>query len=123
MVIFLLSLAGIPPLAGFFSKFVLFSTAINAGSWFIWLAVAGIINSAISLYYYARIIKFMYVLPDEESKLERFRKASARFKDRLAASRPMVVVAAIIMLAVIVIGLYPQPFLDVCLRAGEALLP
>jgi len=123
MVIFMLSLAGIPPLAGFFSKFVLFSTAINAGSWYIWLAVAGILNSAISLYYYARIIKFMYVLPDKESHVKRFAELSGRFKERLTNSRSMVVIVTLIMLAVIVIGIYPEPFLELCVRAGEALIP
>lgn len=66
MAIFLLSLAGIPPLAGFASKFTLFSSAVYASidpgpSWLIWLAVAGVLNSALSLYYYARVIKYMYM--------------------------------------------------------------
>jgi len=64
LAIFLLSLAGIPPFGGFFSKFVLFSSAINAApynSWMVWLAVAGVLNSALSLYYYARVIRYMYI--------------------------------------------------------------
>ena len=66
MTIMLFSLAGIPPLAGFASKFVLFSGAIYASEiageqWLLWLAVAAIINSAISLYYYARVVKYMYL--------------------------------------------------------------
>jgi NADH-quinone oxidoreductase subunit N len=60
MAIFLLSLVGLPPFGGFFSKFVLFSSAVNAGGWYIWLAVAGVLNSALSLYYYARVLRFMY---------------------------------------------------------------
>ncbi len=58
MVFFLLSLAGVPPLAGFLSKFVLFAAAIDSDLAI--LAVLGIINSAISLYYYAHVIKAMY---------------------------------------------------------------
>lgn len=60
--IFLLSLTGIPPFFGFVGKFYLFSAIISKGSTFyIFLAIAGVINSAISLYYYARIIKAMYL--------------------------------------------------------------
>ncbi len=68
MTIFLLSLAGIPPLAGFFSKFFLFSSAINAmqfSTWFVVLAISGVLNSALSLYYYARVIWYMYILEPE----------------------------------------------------------
>src|SRR5438128_6931724 len=65
MLVFLLSLAGIPPLGGFFSKFVLFSSAVNASAfnpWYLALAVSGVLNSALSLYYYARVIWYMYIL-------------------------------------------------------------
>jgi len=68
MAIFLLSLAGIPPLGGFFSKFILFSSAVNAASfsqWYIALAISGVLNSALSLYYYARVIWYMYILDPE----------------------------------------------------------
>ena len=58
MMIFLVSLTGIPPFAGFFGKFFLFKAVIDKG--FYWLAFVGLINSVISLYYYARIIKAMY---------------------------------------------------------------
>ncbi|HYT00447.1 MAG TPA: NADH-quinone oxidoreductase subunit N [Thermoplasmata archaeon] len=69
MMIFLLSLAGIPPLGGFFSKFVLFSSAVNAAAfnpWYLALAVSGVLNSALSLYYYARVIWYMYILEPED---------------------------------------------------------
>jgi len=72
MTIFLLSLAGIPPFGGFFSKFVLFSSAVSAGSyniWFIILAISGVLNSALSLYYYARLIWFMYILEPERKEV------------------------------------------------------
>jgi NADH-quinone oxidoreductase subunit N len=58
MCIFLFSLAGIPPAAGFIGKFYLFSGAIQAG--YIWLAVIGVLNSAASVYYYLRVMVFMY---------------------------------------------------------------
>lgn len=68
MTIFLFSLAGIPPLGGFFSKFFLFGSAVNAmqfSSWYVVLAIAGVLNSALSVYYYARVIWYMYILEPE----------------------------------------------------------
>ena len=65
MFIFLFSLAGIPPAAGFIGKFYLFSGAIQAG--YIWLAIIGVLNSAASVYYYLRVMVFMYFKePNEE---------------------------------------------------------
>src|SRR5476651_633233 len=59
MLMFMLSLGGIPPTAGFMGKFWLFSAAIDAH--YYWLAVIGVLNSAVSLYYYIRIVVFMYL--------------------------------------------------------------
>src|SRR5699024_6379002 len=55
MTVFMMSLAGIPLGGGFFSKYFLFYGAITAGFW--WLAAVGIINSALSLYFYSRVLK------------------------------------------------------------------
>ena len=68
MSIFLLSLAGIPPLAGFFGKLYLFSAAVESG--WIWLAVVGMINSVISAYYYLRVTVAMFMVEPEEGKAE-----------------------------------------------------
>ena len=61
LTLFLLSLTGIPPLAGFISKFILWSGAVQAG--FMWLAVAAIINSALSTYYYFLILRRIWGFP------------------------------------------------------------
>ncbi len=58
MTIFLLSMAGIPPLGGFMAKFYVFSAAVKEK--FYWLAILGVINSAVSVYYYLRVTIFMY---------------------------------------------------------------
>jgi NADH-quinone oxidoreductase subunit N len=58
MCIFLFSLMGIPPTAGFSGKFYIFAGAVKAG--YIWLAVIGVLNSAVSLYYYLRVMVYMY---------------------------------------------------------------
>jgi NADH-quinone oxidoreductase subunit N len=67
MTIFLFCLTGIPPFAGFIGKFYLFAALINKELY--WLAIVGILNSVISLYYYARIIKAMYVDAPLESSI------------------------------------------------------
>ncbi len=115
MTILLFSLAGIPPLAGFASKVVLFSSPIQgsvAGTeWLVWLAVAGIINSAISLYYYARVVKYMYVDELEENAPV----------ERLKIPRSMAAAVAICVIATIGIGLFPDYFIQLCRDAAQAL--
>ncbi len=111
MTLFLLSLAGIPPLAGFASKFVLFSSAVYGSvdpgpGWLIWLAVAGVLNSALSLYYYARVIKYMYM---DQGSGERFKV-------------PRWTLAAILIALVMTVflGLFFDAVVDVCMRAAES---
>lgn len=58
MSIFLFSLMGLPPTAGFAGKFYIFAGAIKAG--YVWLAILGVLNSAVSLYYYLRVMVYMY---------------------------------------------------------------
>jgi NADH-quinone oxidoreductase subunit N len=59
--LFLLSLAGIPPTAGFFGKFYIFRAAIFSGGGFYWLAIIGLLNSVVGAYYYLRVIVYMYM--------------------------------------------------------------
>jgi NADH-quinone oxidoreductase subunit N len=61
MAIFLFSLTGLPPLGGFVGKFFLFAAVIKQGGEFVILALVAIVNSVISLYYYARIVKIMFL--------------------------------------------------------------
>lgn len=69
MTVFLASLTGLPPTAGFIGKVYLFAAVVEGGLW--WLAVVGVLNSAVSLYYYWRIVRTMY-LEDPEEGAERF---------------------------------------------------
>ncbi len=96
MTIFMLSLSGIPPLAGFFGKFFAFKAAVDGG--WMWLVAVAMINSAISAYYYLRVTVTMY-----------FDQPEADATDTLPASRMSLnwglgIAAA----AVVVIGLYPS---------------
>jgi len=65
MVIFLVSLAGLPPTAGFVGKFFLFKAVIAER--FYLLAVVGAVNSLVALYYYMRVVKAMYMEPPEQA--------------------------------------------------------
>jgi NADH-quinone oxidoreductase subunit N len=68
LTVFLFSLTGIPPFAGFVGKYLIFAAVVQRGGfWNVLLAVIGVLNSAVSLYYYARIIKAMYLedAPDQ----------------------------------------------------------
>ncbi|MBS1263042.1 MAG: NADH-quinone oxidoreductase subunit N [Methanonatronarchaeales archaeon] len=59
MVVFMFALTGLPPTGGFFTKLFIFLAAVEAGYW--WLAVVGVVMSGVSLYYYMRVLKFMFV--------------------------------------------------------------
>ena len=77
MAIFLFSLTGIPPFAGFFGKWVLFTAVIDKGLY--WLAFVGLLNSVVSLYYYARIVKAMYLESAEDVETERVAFSTGTF--------------------------------------------
>ena len=100
MLLFLLSLGGIPPTAGFMGKLYLFAAAVEAG--YVWLVVLAVVMSAVSLYYYFRIAMQMY-LRDGEG-VEPAALIAAPWAERAIA---------ICGVAVIIIGIYPAPFLAV----------
>ncbi len=110
MAIFMLSLSGIPPLAGFFGKFLVFKAAVEAG--WAWLVVIGVLNSAISAYYYLRIVVAMYFQPLAEGGEE---------KERLSilASRSSLFVVTVAAIAVVVIGLQPGLWTGVLRGLGQ----
>jgi NADH-quinone oxidoreductase subunit N len=64
MTIFLLSLGGFPPLAGFIAKWYVFSAAVKAG--YTWLAILGVLTSVIAVFFYLRIVVMMYMTPSDQ---------------------------------------------------------
>jgi len=106
MTVFLFALAGIPPTVGFISKFVIFSAAIDADM--AWLAIIAIVNSALSLYYYARVVKYMYAKEPQKGATGRVR-----------VPRTYILVIAVTLFFVFLIGVWPQPFLDFCITAAQ----
>ena len=68
MTLFMVALTGLPPTAGFVGKFYIFAAVIESGSKFYWLAFVGAINSVISLYYYIRVVKHMYLLGERSDE-------------------------------------------------------
>ncbi|MFB6254998.1 MAG: NADH-quinone oxidoreductase subunit N, partial [Halobacteriaceae archaeon] len=108
MTIFLFSLAGLPVGAGFLSKYVLFAGAVQAGFW--WLAGVGAINSALSLFYYARVVKAMWI---EEPN-----------GNVSISSRPVGLYTAIIVSAIVTVGLMAvfNPVTQTAIQAASALL-
>jgi len=106
MLLFMLSLGGIPPTAGFMGKFWLFSAAIDSG--YYWLAVIGVLNSAISLYYYLRLVVFMY-LKKETSGSEP------------VASPALAFTLALAVVATLAFGVYPRMLFEVAERSAHTM--
>lgn len=96
LLICLLSLGGIPPLAGFAGKVWLFLAAIEAN--LVWLAAVGVINSVISFAYYWKVIHAMYMLP-------------AQAEERLSTPLTLAVALGAAALGIFVVGLFPSVFL------------
>jgi NADH-quinone oxidoreductase subunit N len=94
MLLFMFALAGIPPTAGFFAKFALFMSAVNAGE--VWLAIVGVLMSVVSVYYYLRIPVLMYMRePGAEAP-------------RMEISSFEIVVLAVCAFAVLFLGIFPS---------------
>jgi NADH-quinone oxidoreductase subunit N len=106
MLLFMLSLGGIPPTAGFMGKFWLFSAAIESG--YVWLAVIGVLNSAISLYYYIRLVVFMYL-----------KKETTGSEPTLSPALSFTLAVAVI--ATLVLGIYPRILFDVAEASARTL--
>jgi NADH-quinone oxidoreductase subunit N len=107
LMVAMLSLAGMPPLAGFVAKVYVFAAAVQSG--LIWLAVAGILNSIIGLYYYLTVLKVVYLYRSEDEDKP------------IAVPRGAGVALVACSLAIIVIGTLSAPWLDWALTSARSL--
>jgi NADH-quinone oxidoreductase subunit N len=108
LALFLLSLIGMPPTAGFAGKFYLFGAAVRSG--YIWLAIIAVLNSAVAAYYYLRVIVYMYMRDQEGAPTG----PAPSFAGRLALG--------IALWGVLQLGLMPAPVLDLAQAAVAPLL-
>jgi NADH-quinone oxidoreductase subunit N len=108
LAIFMFSMAGIPPLVGFFGKFFIFQAAIQAELYV--LAVVGVLSSVIGAYYYLRIVKLMYF----DDPIEAF--------DR-PIGREMAVILAVTSLVIVLLTVGLAPLLDSTAMAAASLFP
>jgi NADH-quinone oxidoreductase subunit N len=104
----LISLAGIPLTGGFMGKFYLFSAAVQKG--YIGLAIIGVLNSVVSVFYYFRIMVYMYMKePAEEAP------------EPEAVSWPVRAIMALGVIGILFLGLFPAPILELAARSSSAL--
>jgi NADH-quinone oxidoreductase subunit N len=101
MALFMFSLAGIPPFAGFFGKYYVFAGAIQAG--YTWLAIVGVVMSVVSAYYYLRLVVMMYFTPETTPR-------------DVQASPFGVIALGIAVCALVYLGLFPSTIIDVTSR-------
>jgi NADH-quinone oxidoreductase subunit N len=104
--LFLVSLAGVPPTAGFFGKWFVFKSAIEGGLY--WLAVLGLLNSVIGAYYYLRVLVYMYMREPAAG-------APVAIPMRSGYVAAALIVSAILVLA---LGLTPTTYLDLAVGAA-----
>jgi NADH-quinone oxidoreductase subunit N len=110
MLVFMVSLAGLPPTAGFIGKFYIFMSAVEAG--LTWLAVVALVFAAISAYYYLRIVMVMYMREPGEMTAS---------SPRLVASPALSIVLACAVAGVVFFGIYPNPIVHLAAQAGLTL--
>lgn len=102
----LLSLAGMPPLGGFIAKVYVFAAAVDANM--IWLAVVGVLNAIIGLYYYLTVLKYVYLYrSDDEDK-------------PFPVTRPIQVALAVLTVGIILLGTLFAPWFNLAITAAES---
>ncbi|OQW66399.1 MAG: NADH-quinone oxidoreductase subunit L [Nitrospira sp. ST-bin5] len=110
MMVFMVSLAGIPPTAGFIGKFYVFMSAVQAG--LTWLAVLALVFAAISAYFYLRLVMVMYMREPE---------AVTALSPRFVSSPALSIVLACAIAGVVFFGFYPDPIVNLATQAALTL--
>ncbi len=97
MLVAFLSLAGMPPFGGFVGKVFVFAAAINSGM--VWLAIVGVLNSIIGLYYYLTVLKYVYLYPNEDNR-------------PVPVPRPYAIALVVLIVGIIVVGTVIGPWFN-----------
>jgi NADH-quinone oxidoreductase subunit N len=108
MTVFLLSLGGFPPTAGFIGKWYIFAAAVQEG--YVWLAILGVLSSVVSVFFYLRIVVMMYMTED------------AAAPARPAISLPSMAALGFAVLATFYLGVLPTRVIDVALQSIQTIL-
>jgi NADH-quinone oxidoreductase subunit N len=108
MLICLLSLAGIPPLAGFYGKFYLFTAVMEQG--YTWLVFVALAMSMVSVYYYLMVAKVMYLYEPGEG-------------GPIRVSLPQKLSMLVAMVVTLFLGVYPEPLTELAVSVAKALMP
>jgi NADH-quinone oxidoreductase subunit N len=103
MVVFLLSLGGIPPTAGFIGKYFLFAAAVQAG--FGWLAIIAVLMSAVSMFFYFRIVVAMYLREGREAEV--------------AITPGLKIVVGVCLAVTLLFGIAPSPLINQATRSSN----
>jgi NADH-quinone oxidoreductase subunit N len=107
MTVFLLSLGGFPPTAGFIAKWYIFSAAIQEDHYY--LAIIGVLSSVVSVFFYLRIVVMMYMTEEPDAPA------------RPAISFPAMVALAFVVLATFYLGVLPTRVLDYALQSIQTI--
>lgn len=107
MMVAMLSLAGMPPLAGFVAKVYVFAAAVESG--LIWLAFVGVLNAIVGLYYYLTVLKVVYLYRSDQEGVP------------IEVPRPYALALAACVGAILVVGIASGPWLDAAVGAARSL--
>jgi NADH-quinone oxidoreductase subunit N len=107
MAICMFSLAGIPPTAGFVGKFAIFAAAVSQG--YIWLVIIGVLTSALSVYFYFRVVMKMYM------------EAPAQEPPTLQFGAGVIVAIVVAVMGIIYLGVFPGTYLDMAAASVKPL--
>jgi NADH-quinone oxidoreductase subunit N len=107
MLVTFLSLAGMPPLGGFVAKFFVFAAAVNTG--LVWLAIIGVLNAIVGLYYYLIVLKVIYLYRSEDEDKP------------VPLTRPFALGLTVLVIGIILLGTLFGPWAQWSTRAASAL--
>jgi NADH-quinone oxidoreductase subunit N len=110
MLVAFLSLAGMPPFGGFVAKFFVFASAVQSG--WIWLAIVGVLNSIVGLYYYLNVLKYVYLYRMDNQDEE---------KHPLTITPPYTIALVVLVVAILLIGTIFGPWFSLSTQAAANL--